>query len=352
MAYKLVMKRLKCNSKQPLSKELLQNIVNTLFPTQPDLIPARTSLRNTINFSPVTEDEVIEVVKKFGVNKAPGPDGIPNIALKLAARTQPDMFADLYNSCLKEGIFPAPWKQQRLVLIPKGSKHPNDLLAQRPLCMLDNMGKLLERLICNRLETAIEQAGGLANHQYGFRKARSTIDAIKEVVNTAQNAIEGKRWKHGTKKYCLIVALDVKNAFNTANWNSILKALCKFKVPEYLLNLIRDYFKNRLLLYESEEGKERISVTGGVPQGSVLGPLLWNVMYDHVFNIEFPSDTKIVGYADDVAIVVVAKHIDEAVEKAEIAAERIMSWLTSVGLSLAAHKTEALLITSRKRLKL
>ncbi|CAB0034351.1 unnamed protein product [Trichogramma brassicae] len=131
---------------------------------------------------------------------------------------RPDIFLRVYTTCLETGVFPSGWKRQRLVLILKPGKPPDEPSSYRPLCMLDTMGKILEKIICDRLEAFTERPGGLLERQYGFRKGRSTIDANEDVISTARNAIAGRRWFRGTKKYCAVVTLDVRNAFNSARW--------------------------------------------------------------------------------------------------------------------------------------
>ncbi|KRG00329.1 uncharacterized protein Dwil_GK27315 [Drosophila willistoni] len=79
------------------------------------------------------------------------------------------------------------------------------------------------------------------------------------------------------------------------------------------------------------------------PQGSVIGPTLWNVMYDTVLRLDMPTDTRIVGFADDIAIVTVAKDIQQAEENTNAAVFRILEWMEANSLSIAAHKTEAVL---------
>ena len=158
----------------------------------------------------------------MGNLKCPGLDGIPNIALKAAIEAKLDTFLSMYTRCLREGVFLDKWKQQRLVLLPKGRKPPDEPSYYRPLCMLHTAGKILERIIHGRIEEVTKQ---LSDKQFGFRKGHSTLDAIHLVVKTAKEAISGKRWKNGEKKYCLVAALDIKNAFNSARWNRIMEAL-------------------------------------------------------------------------------------------------------------------------------
>ena len=83
--------------------------------------------------------------------------------------------------------------------------------------MIDTMSKILERLFCNRLEQHLEKgAEDLFDNQYEFQKERSTINAIKKLTTIAGNAIEGTGWMHGSKEYCAVITLDVRNDFNSA----------------------------------------------------------------------------------------------------------------------------------------
>ena len=194
----------------------------------------------------------------------------------------------------------------------------------------------------------MEGPGGLSERQLGFRNKRSTLDAIEIVVQIAREAI---RWEGGSKEYCAVVTLDVKNAFNTASWPKIIMALESFRVPKYLQRTICDYFRDRWLIYKTDVGEKRYRVTCGVPQGSVLGPTLWNAMYNGVLGLSLPQGTTIVGYADDLALVVVAKTIEILSQNCSTAVGTVTDWLEENGLSLAIQKTESVLITSRKKLE-
>ncbi|CAD7080109.1 unnamed protein product [Hermetia illucens] len=278
-------------------------------------------------------------------NKAPDLDGVPNKALKLAVKSRPDMFAELFEACMSEGIFPAVWKRLKLVLLPKLGKPPGEPSSYRPICLLDTVGKVLERVIYNRLLPVVESQGGLSDRQYRFRKARSTIDAIKLVTGLAEDAIHRKG---SSSKYCVVVTLDVKNAFNSANWNLIRKSLAKVGIPAYLAAIVDSHLTERRLWYDTDDGSQEYVVSAGVPQDSVLGPLLWNIMYNDVLN-PLPEEATVVGYADDIALVVVAKHLEDAELYSSEAISAVKCWLESSGLTLAEGKTGAVFITKRRK---
>jgi len=86
------------------------------------------------------------------------------------------IFVSLYNTCLLEGTFPDRWKRQKLLLLPKPGKTSGEASSYRPICLLDTIGTVFERVIATRLNAAMEEAGGLSSNQYGFRKGKSTLD--------------------------------------------------------------------------------------------------------------------------------------------------------------------------------
>lgn len=326
--------------------EKLQIIVDGLFPQHaPTVWPPTPYGQEGEERAIITNEELIEAAKKMKPKKAPGPDGIPNVALKAAITANPDMFRTSLQICLDEGHFPAQWKRQKLVLLPKPGKPPGEPGSFRPICLLDTLGKLLERIILNRLMAFTEGERGLSEWQYGFRKGKSTVDAIKTVIDTADKARTKKRRGN---RYCAVVTIDVRNAFNSASWEAIAVALHKMKVPDYLCKILGSYFENRVLSYSTSEGQKTRSVNAGVPQGSILGPTLWNAMYDGVLTLRLPTGVKIVGFADDITLVVIGDSLERVEVLATEAVDAVENWMYEKKLVIAHQKTELLLISNRK----
>lgn len=339
--YRIVMKKLG----QPLpvlTCEMMKQVVRALFPKHPAINYEEIA---ATNIPPFTELELEKAWKRIKTKKSSGPDGIPPEAVILAAKSQPRKVLQAMNYALLNEQFPAAWKRANLVLLKKPGKPDNSPSSYRPLCLLDTLGKLLEHLLLGRLKSEIERTGGLSENQFGFREGHSTVGAIQKVIGLVDRAAAGTR---RTRKIPVVITLDIRNAFNSASWQIILDLMKKRGIDDYLRRLIQQYFKERKILMKTEQGCLEVEVSSGVPQGSILGPTLWNLLYDGVLRLPLPDGASLVGYADDLALVVASSTEQLLTNKANRALSQISDWMQSHGLQVAPEKTEAIVMAGRR----
>jgi len=146
-----------------------------------------------------------------------------------------------------------------------------------------------------------------------------------------------------------MLCLDIQNPFNSAPRDNILEALAAKELPPYLCQLVDNYLWDRTLYTLDPSGGEVVmQLSSGVPQGSVQGPTLWNILYDNLLRVRLPVGARYLAFADDVAIIAKAIDTIQLKEKLQTAAEKTRDWLINAGLQLALHKTEMLVITKRR----
>lgn len=248
----------------------------------------------------------------------------------------------MFQPALEGGLLPTTVETANLVLIPKPKRGPD--LQYRPLCLLNSISKIYEKLVKGRLEQEIEQQGGLAKNQYGFTKGKSTIDAIRAVIE-ALDKIKQTSYTH--RKFVLLITVDIQKAFNTANWQKMVARLEDIGISGHLIRIIQEYLQDREIVTHYGE---RYTVSCGVPQGSVLGPLLWNVLYDKLLRTEMPDGIKLVGFADDLAVTVTGKHQLELENKTRMAMKIIKNQLVDLNLQVNTENTEAILLSGRRKI--
>ena len=218
LAFKIVTKRLVIRTKTPGldNRDRVKYIVRSLFPyVQPFRRQDRSSCVDRRE-----EFFTLEELKRAGgrlkANTAPGIHEVPNEILKEVIGTYPKILLEAFNSCLRERRFFVGWKMQRLVLLKKGNKPMEDASSYRPICLLDKMEKLLEEMILQRLQGHMVGENVLSEIHFGYRKDRSTVDAIQAMLDIVSKARRGTGKRMG---FCAFISIDVRNAYNTERWN-------------------------------------------------------------------------------------------------------------------------------------
>ena len=194
-------------------------IAAELFPCYSKITWPKIEISDEIR--PITEAELNLALDCIKPSKSPGPDGIPGEVVKLLGKTYNELLRSMTNTYLLEVIVPEKWKYAQLVLLEKPKK-PNQPQTYRPICLLNVMGKVFENLIRNRIRKEIGIP--ISRNQFGFRPGLSTIEAVAKVMEIAKLA-------KNKQKLCLMITIDIKNAFNSAPWDKIIESLRRKEVP-------------------------------------------------------------------------------------------------------------------------
>ena len=268
----------------------------------------------------ITKDNLVNYIKISRNKSAPGPDGITNTMIKHFPEAAINLTLKILNACLKIQYFPTVWKHCTITSIPKPGKSKTVPGNYRPISLLSHLGKLLERKINSDLTTFLESNNILRTEQHGFRHGRSTGEAILRLVEHASLSF-AKQGKMPT----IACFFDMQKAFDSVWHEALLFRLIKYKLPRHIINIIKSYLSNRTAQAKiNRKLSNNISITAGVPQGSILAPTLYitfiNKFPDHKIAAindtnRFTNKTRnIYQYADDTTIAVSAFKYKQAQE--------------------------------------
>ena len=182
--------------------------------------------------------ELARIIRELDLDIAPGPDFISNRMIYKSFYFTKDILLGLFNACLHLKHFPRAWKSAAAIYIPKpGKRDMKDPESYRPISLLSNLGKILERIIKDRMEFYAEPKGLNSSKQFGFRRGGSTIKALDHVIEAVDYALDSTR-----KKKCALISFDIKGAFDHCWWPNILKIMHQRQYPVDLIKLIQSYF--------------------------------------------------------------------------------------------------------------
>jgi len=300
-------------------------------------------VKNCFKFTTICEDQVFKILQSLDSKKATGLDGVSSRLLKAGATPLASPLTKLFNLSLSSGQVPQQWKTARVTpLFKEGSK--TDANNYRPISVLPVVMKIFERLIHNQLYSFLSQNNLLSSNQSGFRPGHSTQTTLIEVSDYILKNIDKGKVVGG-------VFIDLKKAFDTVNHSILLGKLKSFGILGLELDWFTSYLDNRMQATKVGNVVSNFAtVKFGVPQGSILGPLLFTIFINDL-PLVVSNRTKINLYADDTAIFYASKDIQEINAYLNIDLAGIDLWMERNNLTLNAKKTQAILFCSIHKVK-
>ena len=302
------------------------------------------NVESSFFMSPTTENEISAIIRLFDHKKAVGPCSIPTQVLKIISPIISTHLSDIINISLNKGIFPSCLKSSYVVPIHK--KDSKVLVENyRPISLLSNIGKIFEKIMHTRMTSFLTKNKTLFNNQFGFRNKHSTIHALIKLSENISSALDSGKIATG-------VFIDLKKAFDTVDHSILLKKLEHYGFRGLSNNWFKTYLTERTqkVLINGIKSNQ-ISIKHGVPQGSVLGPLLFLIYINDLHNAIIHS--TVYHFADDTSILNINNSIKKINMHVNHDLKHLCIWLRANKISLNATKTTLINFrsTSKKNYK-
>ena len=311
-----------------------------------------TSQLNSFVLLDITEDEITKSIHNLKLNSSPGYDDITPKLLKITVPYISKVLLHIFNSSFKTGTFPSRMKTAKVVpIFKKGNR--SDVNNYRPISLLPILSKCLEKIMHNRLTSYLVKNDIINHSQFGFTRNKSTTDAIIDFMH---------KFTHHTKNnLVLAIFCDLSKAFDCVNHAILLNKLHYIGIRGLPHKWFQSYLSNRKQFttiaetVPSKSGHNSFLITHasnlepltrGVPQGSILGPLLFNIYINELPHSN-PSIDNYILYADDTSIILSANDQASLELKLNSALFHTTSWLKANQLSLNLSKTNYMHLNSK-----
>jgi hypothetical protein len=305
-----------------------------------------------ISWKPISSYEISRIIQSMENKNSYGYDEMPITIIKRCVDILPEPLADFFNKCYKSGIFPDELKVARVLPVyKKGVK--TDPRNYRPISLLPVLSKIFEKLIKSRLLTHLNEYSIINPKQYGFQKNIGTINAIDSLIDDVVSQIHNRKRVAG-------LFLDLSSAFDTVDHDILLNKLHFYGFRGHTYQLLQNYLSNRKQFVEIKDidknmeiltKSELVTVKRGVPQGSILGPILFiiftNDLCNYICNIV--PECHLTLFADDTSAIVSANSIHELGERTKHALMAFLYWFDINNLKLNTAKTQIMLFKNNSK---
>lgn len=314
------------------------SLANAISPVNIDPLSFVNRLANSFVFEPTCASEVMKIIMKFKSKQCNTTD-VPNFIYKYAIEILSPIIAQLVNESVAVGCFPSCLKHATVIPIyKKGQKY--SISNYRPISTLSFLSKIFERVIYSRLINFFDKYEVIVPHQYGFRPGKSTCDPILRFTDNVYSALN-------SGNSAMAVFLDFSRAFDTVNHAILLDKLECSGVRGKVLMWFRTYLTGRSQAVRvADSVSRRVDISTGVPQGSILGPLLFNLYINDM--CKSSSLLSFLHYADDTTILLTGSNLNSLATSMTAELSLLDVWLRANILSLNISKTNLMIFSNRR----
>lgn len=299
------------------------------------------SINNVSIYIPkINEANVEKIISNMKPSKSPGIDLIRTQDLKYCKHLIAPMLANLINVSIKKGIIPNKLKTSILRPIYKGGVH-TQYKNYRPIAILPAVEKIMESYVSSKLNKYLATYNVINENQHGFQRGKSTVSLLENFTDY----INGKL---NTNKLILALFIDLKKAFDTINHQILITRLDNIGIRGNILNWFKNYLNNRTITVMIDKTcSETKEINVGIPQGSILGPILYTIYVNPVF--EHIKNSKMYMYADDTALIFAhnEQHIANDIIQDDF--NTFQRWIHDNKLIINEKKTKLLCIRTPKK---
>ena len=298
---------------------------------------------NSFFVNPTNPQEIHSLICSLDSSKASGPSGIPLSLIKIAASHICSPLSYIFNESLSSGTFPDALKLSKIIPLYKGGAS-YDLSNYRPISLLSPFSKILEKLMYKRLLTFLDLNDTLFKYQFGFRKKHSTSLALIEIIDHMLNALDKGLYVCG-------VFVDLSKAFDTVDHSILLSKLSTYGVRGVAWSWFKSYLISRPQYVDLKGVTSSVTHSKcGVPQGSILGPLLFLIYMNDIANCSEVLSFRL--FADDTNIFMDGKNSTDIEQIINPELDKLANWLNANKLSLNLTKSKYMIISSSRKEKL
>jgi hypothetical protein len=298
-----------------------------------------SSSNSSFSINPITLSDVLRAIRELPADKANGADNISITMLKKSCDAIAPIVTDLFNRSVRCGIFPDCLKQALVVPIHKKGD-TCEVSNYRPVALLSSVSKLFEKLVHRQLSAFLYDYHILSDKQHGFCKGLSCKTALCRLSGLLS---EAKR----LKKESVLVTIDFARAFDTLNFDILLSALESYHFSTLTIQWFRSYLTGRSqqTIYANERSSFQ-EISSGVPEGSLLGPVLFNLYINSLLHL-LPKD-RAVAYADDITLVC-SGSVTAIITQMQSTLDTVYEWALVHKLKLNISKCFAMYVRAASR---